>query len=47
MLILPNLNPLFSEAEGNINLVEYLKPGHILGTFIDDIAKWILKEFAI
>jgi dienelactone hydrolase len=40
----PRLNHLFMEGEGVSSDEEYLKPGHIPGQVVDDIANWIQHQ---
>ena len=40
----PQLNHLFMEGEGASSDEEYLKPGHIPGLVVEDIANWIKRQ---
>jgi dienelactone hydrolase len=40
----PKLNHLFMEGQGVSSDEEYLKPGHVSGLVVDDIANWIKRQ---
>lgn len=40
----PRLNHLFMEGEGASSDEEYLKPGHVFGLVVEDIANWIKRQ---
>lgn len=42
--VYPDMNHLFIEGEGVSTPEEYLEPGHVAGTVVDEVVRWINAE---